>query len=238
MLEAYLDEELDGAEAAAVTEHLSTCAACADDYARLQQQQSAIRAIPPYQAPPELHAAIRRRLARAAEPSSAPRPFWRPLAIAASLLFAASVTWNIVQLRTSAPQPELAENILDSHIRSLIGTHLLDVESTDQHTVKPWFNGRLDFSPQVKDLAADGFPLIGGRADYLNSRAVAALVYQRRKHIINLFTWPAALSTSAPASFSRNGYNELHWTSGGMTYWAISDVGLSELDQFRQLLLR
>lgn len=230
MLEAYLDEELDAAEAAAVAEHLSGCAACSEDYARLQRQQAAIRAIPRYQAPPELRAAIRRSLKHES------RSYWRPLAIAASLLLAASMAWNFVQLRGHGEL--LAENILDAHVRSLIGTHLLDVESTDQHTVKPWFNGRLDFSPEVKDLAAEGFPLIGGRVDYLNARAVAALIYQRRKHVINLFTWPAAETGNAPARFSRNGYNELHWTSGGMTFWAISDLGAAELDQFRQLLLR
>lgn len=236
LLEAYVDEELDAAGAAAVAAHLSTCAACAAAYAQLQRQQSAIRALPKYAAPPDLRTAIRRHLELAARESrGAQRSYWRGLAIAASLLLAASLAWNIAQLRT---RPELlAQNIIDAHVRSLMGTHLLDVESTDQHTVKPWFNGRLDFSPDVKDLAAGGFPLLGGRVDYVQSRPVAGLVYQRRKHLINLFTWPASASP-APSRISRNGYNELHWTANGMTFFAVSDIAPAELDQFRQLLLR
>jgi len=123
---------------------------------------------------------------------------------------------------------------LDDHIRSLISGHLADVPSSDRHTVKPWFAGKLDFSPEVKDLGAEGFPLAGGRVEYIAGRRVAALVYQRRQHVIDLFTWPET-SREGPLKISRNGYNALHWTARGMTYWAVSDVSAGDLEKLREL---
>jgi anti-sigma factor RsiW len=143
---------------------------------------------------------------------------------------------NIRPTRNAIPETDpLPQNIVSDHIRSLIGTHLLDVPSTDQHTVKPWFNGKLDFSPEVKDFASQGFPLIGGRLEYLMDRPVAALVYQRRQHIINVFTWPATSTAKTERSFARNGYVALHWNHGSMTFWAVSDISSVELSQFENL---
>jgi anti-sigma factor RsiW len=131
----------------------------------------------------------------------------------------------------------VAREVLTSHLRSLMPGHLMDVVSTDQHTVKPWFDGRIDFSPPVNDFAADGFRLVGGRLDYLAGRPVAALVYQRRKHIVNVFVWPAADgSQSAVESTAHDGYNLLHWRRGGMNYWMASDLNAQEMGDFAHLL--
>jgi anti-sigma factor RsiW len=120
--------------------------------------------------------------------------------------------------------------VISSHVRSLLATHLLDVPSSDQHTVKPWFTGKLEFSPPVQDFAERGFSLIGGRLDYVHGRDVAALVYRRNKHLINLFIWPSEAGPTAPVqNFAENGYNVLHWDQGGFSFWAVSDVSTEDL---------
>ena len=205
----------------ALAEHLLTCPSCVvRTHARY------------YDAPPGLERKIRRSLR---EENSTP-PSWRWLAIAASLLLAASVTWNVALLRSRVdPQQLLAANVVSAHIRSLAGNHLLDVPSSDQHTVKPWFNGRLDFAPAVKDL--EGFPLLGGRLEYFEGHPAAALIYGRRNHTINLFTWPSAEATAA-ATLTRNGYHLQSWYGNGMTFWAVSDLNETELRQFVTLYQR
>ncbi len=177
-----------------------------------------------YDAPAGLERKIRQSLRREV---SSPLP-WRWMAIAASVLLMASATWNIVILRSRVdPQQVIAGEVLSAHIRSMTGTHLLDVPSSDQHTVKPWFNGKLDFAPPVKEV--DGYPLIGGRLEYLDGRAAAALVYGRRNHTINLFIWPGP---GGEMSESRNGFHMERWASDGMTFWAVSDLNEAELQQF------
>ncbi len=126
-------------------------------------------------------------------------------------------------------------DVVSNHIRSLMVSHLADVVSTDQHTVKPWFNGKLDFAPQVQDFAADGFPLIGGRIDVVSDQPVAALVYRRNKHYINLFVWPSTTVSAPEVAASQRGYNVIHWTESGMNYWAISDVNRGALEDFVKL---
>lgn len=139
-------------------------------------------------------------------------------------------------LRGPAADELLANEVLSSHVRSLMANHLADISSSDQHTVKPWFAGKLDFSPPVEDFAKQGFPLIGGRLDYLENRPVAALVYERRKHLINLFVWPGSESDVPTKTVSRQGYNLIHWTQSHMTYWVASDLDKSELQEFIQLV--
>jgi anti-sigma factor RsiW len=230
-IEALLDGELDVAQSAAVERHVADCSACAQAFARLREQKAALRALPRFDAPDQLRHSIRDALRREVAPP-APAPIWRWAAIAACLCLAVSLGWNAVQWRGA--EASLEEGVVASHIRSLLASHLMDVPSSDQHTVKPWFAGKLDFSPVVKDLAAQGFPLEGGRVDYLDGRRVAALVFRRAQHTINLFTWPAAAGASASHA-ARDGYNVLHWTHGGMAYWAVSDVSAAELARLRVL---
>jgi anti-sigma factor RsiW len=182
---------------------------------------------------------VRAALNSAARPPAAEpwnlRGVWRPLALAASLAVVAVGSWNLA-LQHAAGET-LADNLLASHIRSLMPGHLSDVVSTDQHTVKPWFNGRLDFSPAVHDFAPQGYPLLGGRLDYVAGRSVAVLAYGRRQHVINVFLWPATRGAGGGAEIrDRQGYHMVHWTTPEYVYWVVSDLGLEELHAFVQLV--
>ena len=169
---------------------------------------------------------------------TAKREVWTWLAVAASILVVALLTWRALPgLQGRGNSNLLAQELVASHIRSLQPGHLFDVQSTDQHTVKPWFDGKLDFSPPVGDLTEEGFPLVGGRLDYIDHRAVAALVYQRRQHIINVFIWPADKQTDNNLqSESSQGYNIVFWERGGMYLCAVSDLHAGELQRFAQLI--
>ena len=155
--------------------------------------------------------------------------------MAAAIILAAIIASSFLpRLRPTSDQ-FLATQLIASHVRSLMADHLTDVASSDQHTVKPWLDTKLDFAPPVVDLSAEGFPLIGGRLDYLDNRPVAALVYGRRKHFINLFVWPAASNESkAPKTITREGYQLLHWADPDFNYWAVSDVNVNDLQTFKQ----
>jgi len=233
LLGAYLDGELEAAVSTSVRDHADTCAACRQRLATLETIGRMVRRAPYYQAPD----ALRARLTYARTRTAA-TPHW--VAWAAAAVLVASVTGSIVFVRSAtraarAPEPvdAVAQEVVSSHVRSLMGEHLFDVRSTDQHTVKPWFLGRLDFSPPVTDLVSAGFPLTGGRLDYVAGRPVAALVYTRGQHTINLFVWPATSDAvgSSEAQAIR-GFHIRHWARGGMSYWAVSDVNNPDLDQF------
>jgi anti-sigma factor RsiW len=237
---AYLDGELDANGRMEVLRHLDTCDSCRSAYEQARELRRAIKDSTPYFSCPA-DAAERIRSAARREAKAPGRWFSTPWvwgAVAASLLLAVSLAYNVVLLNRRVPQQDLlAQEVLSSHIRSLLGSHLMDVPSSDQHTVKPWFNGKLDFSPPVKDLSAQGFALAGGRVDFVDNRPVAALIFRRRQHIINVFVWPDSGGSRPLASKSmRNGYNLLHWTDAGFAYWAASDLNSSELRQFADLL--
>jgi anti-sigma factor RsiW len=202
----------------ALAEHVQSCLSCA-----ISANASY------YETPKGLEEKIRRSLRRETTAS----PNWRMWAVAAAALLVASLGGNMLLL-TSRPDPwqMTANNILSAHVRSLAGTHLLDVPSSDQHTVKPWFNGKLDFSPYVPTV--DGFPLLGGRLEYFDGRPAAALIYGRNKHIINLFTWPSAKQVPETIR-TRNGFHMESWSSNGMTFWAVSDLNEGELREFISL---
>jgi anti-sigma factor RsiW len=191
-----------------------------------------------FPAPETLRARVRAG-ARAEAGGTRPRRAlsWRVLAVAASLVVVALGTRELA-LRGAVGEA-ITNQVLASHVRSLMPGHLTDVLSSDQHTVKPWFNGKLDFSPPVYDFAGGGFPLIGGRLEYVDGRLVAALAYGRRQHVINVFLWPAEQGrTAGPRAATRQGYHLLHWATPAYTYWIASDLGLAELNEFAALLQR
>jgi anti-sigma factor (TIGR02949 family) len=241
-LDAYVDGELAPQDARELERHLGDCPECAAlRDARIALGAAIRRESPPFHAPAELRENIRQRLQAAAgvrdiRRSRIAQPIWRWGALAASLLVVALGSWQLGVRRAS--EAALSDEILASHVRSLMPGHLTDVVSSDQHTVKPWFNGKLDFSPPVSDFAGRGYPLVGGRLDYLGGRSVAALVYQRRKHLINVYLWPRAEGRKAGerAPVSRQGYHLLQWTSTDYVYWVVSDLGTTELTEFAGLL--
>lgn len=182
-----------------------------------------------YRAPDALREKVRASFAREARAADRAKP-WGWFAMAASFAAVALVTWNLSMLAAAPGAEELmTRDLVTAHVRSLmIDGHLNDVVSSDQHTVKPWFAGKLDFAPPVHDLTNLGFPLAGGRLDYVNGRAVAVLTYRYRQHLVNVFVWPEAGETS-PHATSRQGFSIVQWTSGGMKYSAVSDAAAAQL---------
>jgi anti-sigma factor RsiW len=201
--------------------------------------------LPRYQAPQSLRDFVRSNapsndvppaiLVARRRPTSAARQFLYAAGIVIAFLAGGAINNSIrSRQQTSAASEAMVAELVDNHVRSLIGDHLTDVRSTDQHTVKPWFNGKIDFAPRVVDLAPQGFPLIGGRVDYIRGHTAAALVYGRRKHFMNVFIWPVGSSNAGELSRQYNGYSLLHWTADGLSYWAVTDASPTDLIQFRQ----
>jgi len=243
---AYADRELDLVRTTEIEHHLSDCRACAQAYENIRALSSALKSADLYfKAPAQLQRRIRESLgaenkdAPTLQRSNAPTLFWWQwlkwgIPVAGTALIAVLLATALI--RPSADE-RLAQEVTASHLRSLMANHLTDVASSDQHTVKPWFAGKVDFAPPVKDLAAQGFPLVGGRLDYLQDRPVAALVYQRNQHKINLFIWPATRSANTTEkSAVRRGCNLIHWNESGMTFWAVSDLNPTELREFAELM--
>ncbi len=240
LIHGYLDGEFDLSRSLQIEQHIKSCPDCARTYADHLSLRSAIaRSSLYFEAPRNLQLRVRSSVRQAGRAEAPSRKFvwewkllWIPLGAIATVIFVL-----LTFLSRPAPENLIAQQTLSAHLRSLLPGHLVDVPSSDQHTVKPWFNGRLDFSPPVKDLATQGFPLVGGRLDYVGNHPVAAVVYQRRKHLINLFIWPSTRSADgSEKSLVENGYNLIRWTQSGMTCWAVSDLNLNELWQFVELV--
>jgi anti-sigma factor RsiW len=233
LLNAFADNELELTAAMEIQLHLEGCAECRQRVESLREMAALVRErAPTFETPGYFRTRIRASLGAEKKP-----PIW--IAIfrmnwALPATFAILLAVGVIYLKTRAPDTSLADEAIADHVRSLQVNHLRDVVSTDQHTVKPWFSGKLDYSPTVVDLATDGFPLVGGRLDVLGHRNVAALIYQRRAHYINLFTWPGNDPGAMPQQ--QHGYNVRAWSAGGMNYVAISDVQAQELDNFVSLL--
>jgi anti-sigma factor RsiW len=244
LLHAYLDGELDLVHSVEFEEHLKTCQDCAREFHSQQTMRHSLRAADLYErTPADLRTRIRAALPR--EVRQAPvlmprRTVLEWLAVAAVIILAVVFGARVIPNIGDRQQADLlAQQVVNSHIRSLQPGHLFDVQSADQHTVKPWFDGKVDFAPPVINLAEQGFPLVGGRLDYVENRNVAALVYQRQKHLINVFVWPGGSKpVKLPEIQTIQGYNLVCWRDGGMNFCAASDLNLAELRQFVQLLER
>jgi anti-sigma factor RsiW len=242
LLGAHLDGELDAVNDRELQDHLRGCPRCLAAAGHQENLHRTVRRTAPYyRAPAGLETRIREALQAhppvAQERTDLPRSagrraFWPWPAAAATIAAIAVAVWigSAVTSRRAASD-FLAEEIISAHVRSLQGAHLTDVASSDQHTVKPWFAGKIDFAPPVHDLAADGFPLLGGRLDYAAGHPAAALVFQRNKHFINVFIWPLSAGQAPPAAvFERRGYNLVFWQEGELTLCAISDLNRTELE--------
>jgi anti-sigma factor (TIGR02949 family) len=249
LLQGMLDGELDAVNAVRCEEHLETCPACAEEYRKQQELRVAIRRIPKTAAPEQLRLRIQRAIADeelpATRPQAAPvstlRRRWRMTAAptwwGAAFSVAALAASLVLFIVAPGDQTILQRELIAGHIRSLQAGHLTDVTTSDQHTVKPWFNSKLDIAPPVVDLASQGFPLVGGRLDYLDNHVAAALVYRHQKHVINLFVWPATNAgdgQAEPQLSSFQGYNLCHWRRSGMNFWAVSDLNAAGLEQFER----
>jgi len=248
-LNAALDGELDAMGALEFEREMRDDPALAAEYRRLAALRDAVRRHAPRETAPQ---ALRDRIAAMVPPgpSVAPLPMaaativplrrraWldrRALALAASLgVLGFAVGAGLTSLRTPSGSNDVAQHLVSDFARAEIAGQPFDVASSDRHTVKPWFNGKVDFAPPVVDLASQGYPLAGGRLDYLHGRTVAALVFRRRQHVINLFVWRSSPGETLSGEAAQGGYDVVYWTRGGLEFWAVSDIDPKDLRAFAQ----
>jgi anti-sigma factor (TIGR02949 family) len=232
-IDAYLDGELGADQAANIVRHLDTCAGCRRQLEERKALSALLRRMPYYEAPPQLATTITRSQQRL----SSHRHVQRWLAAAAVIVVAAGTVEGLRSVRRSKDTSALADVVIARHIDALASPSLIQVTSSDQHTVKPWFQGKLDFSPPVPDLTSAGFELIGGRVDRIGDRSAAALVYKRRQHIIHVFVWRAGDEVRPTDARTIRGFHERHWTMGDLAVWAVSDVNDEDLTTFADAFL-
>lgn len=233
-IDAWLDGELPASQAGAIAEHVAACERCGARRDEAHSLRHALHDLPYHTAPAQLRARLADAAARSRRSILGSSQALAAAAAIALFAIGLGTGWRLGTVpRTDAE----ANQVVASHIRSLlVPDHLTDVQSSDRHTVKPWFAGRLSFAPPVDDLADAGFPLIGGRVDYVDDRPVAAIVYGRRQHRISLFLWPAEKDATAVRSTER-GYHLEHWAAHGMSYWLVSDAAPEDLDELRRHLM-
>ena len=243
LLHPLIDGELDAAHAREVEAHVTTCAGCAEKLKTLRAMREAMAGADlKFAAPASLRDRIEAALPSPSAQIIAPRRFSHPsrrtffggFAVGSALSAAIAATLVVGVFRSDQNQ-QVAGEVVSAHIRSLQAGHLMDVETSDQHTVKPWFDGRVDVAPPVIDLTAQGFTLLGGRLDYIDGEPVASVVYQRRKHVINLFVAQRlGVKQAGAMAETIQGYNVHHWSEQGLDFWAVSDLAGDELDEFVQ----
>ena len=238
ILHGYFDNELDAVGAASFERHLERCSDCVNALEALVSLRSSMNISQLYEEAP---AELRKKVLAGVSSSRRvtvfrARTVWQWLAVAATILLIFYTGSRVASVqRSSNYETVLAGEVIDAHLRSLQPGHLTDVVSSDQHTVKPWFDGKLDFSPPVRDFVDQGFPLQGGRLDVVHGRAIAALVYGRRKHLVSVFIWPTGEQNASPRAGSRQGYQWISWRKGGMDFCVVSDVASSDLEQLQRL---
>jgi len=240
LLPAHVDRELAPRDAAALDLHLRGCAECRGQQAALQAVRAAVSVhATRFRAPVELAERIGDEVEAAGRPRRSNARFWQGLSTGAAATATLALVLGLGLMRTQPSHDDLlADEAVANHVRSLQGAHAVDVASSDQHTVKPWFNGKLDYGAPVQDFAAEGFALAGGRLDYFDSRPVAALVYRHRLHTINVFVLPAkeGEGPGSPRTLNRQGFALEHWTKDGMAYWAVSDADATTVAQLATLM--
>jgi anti-sigma factor RsiW len=233
LLGALVDGELDAANIALVEAHVVRCDGCRDELERLQALKSLLAQEGVRYPAPD---ALAERIAALPDLSPTPAPRRLPAWLAPGLAGALAASLAMVALLPAGADSIVDQEIVSDHVRSLQPGHLTDVQTTNQHIVKPWFNGRIDFSPPVPELADAGFPLAGGRLDSLGGKTVAAIVYHRRLHTVNLFVWPA--KDAAERSFAEDGFSVTEWSRNGLRFAAVSDIPAAELQQFQTLFVQ
>jgi anti-sigma factor RsiW len=238
LLSAYFDRELDVATSVGIAAHLRECERCSAAVRRYEALRSSLGSASLVFTPPRsVERSVRKTVRREAGPRLfLARPWRRWAAVPLAACLAAALSWSVATRRAENADERVMADLVSGHVRSLMVDHLVDVATSDRHTVKPWFNGKLDFSPPVVDLAASGFALVGGRVDYIAGRPVAVLVYMRNQHVVNLFIAPArGDGPAAPDHFTAQGYHLVRWSRGGLAFWAVSDVNADEIERFARL---